>query len=154
MWYGAPMDQTGTFKGLRATSKSFVATTLIAALGLQTCGRPTPSSDQGPAHHQTIPETRVSGLVWRNEPVAESLVIIRDENGVVIRGRTDPAGRFDIAIGLMSGLLEITSNGLRQRVPIGKVGESVSGILLSPVGTLAEAYVDSLPRGRAPRSSS
>ena len=125
------------------TSKPLFALALLAGVAASNCSEE-PSGEPG---DPAMIETSVSGLVWRNGPVAEAVVTVRDAQGSLNEDRTDSAGRFDIALGPVRGDIEVVSGGLRQRVFVGEVGESVDDILLSPAGTLAEAYVDSFAPG-------
>ena len=112
---------------------------MIAGFLVTACAdTPGPTPPDDPA----VLETTVAGLVWRNAPVPETLVIVRDDSGVITRQQTDAHGRFDIGLGAVRGMVELTADGLRQRVEVTTVGDTVEGVLLSPVGTLAEAYVD------------
>ena len=88
-------------------------------------------------------QTTVSGLVWRDGPIAETIIVVRDASGPVMQGRTDGTGRFDLALGPLSSVVEIEADGLRQRIDIPAVGDDVTDVLVSPIGSLTEAYIDS-----------
>lgn len=126
---------------------SRLVTILLAAPVVEACGADRPPAAPETPDAQGVLETTVSGLVWRNGPIAESIVTARDGSGVITRGRTDRDGRFDLALGAVSGLVEIISDNLRQRVLVSRVGEAMGDVLLSPVGTLGEAYADSPAEG-------
>ena len=98
--------------------------------------------DERPEPTGTL-ESSLSGLVWQNGPVRETRVVVRDSAGDIIQGNTDAEGRFTFDLGPVSGQIEVVSGGLRQRVSVAQVGDTVESVLLSPIGTLAEAYVDS-----------
>ncbi|MEM7674586.1 MAG: hypothetical protein AAF449_01135 [Myxococcota bacterium] len=113
---------------------------IILAMMVAACDNSAPAPINPPT---TEIETTLSGLVWREGPVRETLVVVRDGTGIVTQGRADMDGRFSLPIGAIAGQVELTSDGLRQRVIIDEVGDTVDDILLSPIGTIAEAYVDS-----------
>ena len=97
------------------------------------------SSDSVPPGETLNPV--VSGLVWDGSPIPDTPVIIEDSAGEIARIRTDSDGRFEIPIGIASGQLTIRARHLRQRVTA-RAGEDITDVLLSPIGTLAEAYAD------------
>ena len=90
-----------------AASKPFLAMT-FPRLPCKHFGRPRPTPYSERPNHQAIPEAKVSGLAWPTSPALSRRR--RRRNDVIVQGRTDPAGRFDMIIGLMSGLVEIVSN--------------------------------------------
>lgn len=108
--------------------------------------KPPPPADLGDAE---ILDTTLSGLVWRDGPIIETAVVVRDAQGLITQGRTDASGRFEIQVGPIGGTVELAADRLRQRVNIQRVGDAIRDVLLSPIGTLAEAYADSpVPRTR------
>ncbi|MEL7367809.1 MAG: hypothetical protein AAFN74_02770 [Myxococcota bacterium] len=117
---------------------------LLLLLVAAACDNSTPPPINPPT---TEIDTTLSGLVWREGPVPETLVVVRDGSGVVTQGRSDMDGRFSLSVGAIAGQIELSSDGLRQRVIVEEVGDTVDDVLLSPIGTLAEAYVDSPAAG-------
>ena len=107
---------------------------------------------EAPNDATQILDTRVTGLVWRDGPVPDVAVAVSDSQGTIAQGVTNREGQFAIALGALSGWVEVKSDGLRQRVLVAEVGQTVDEVLLSPIGTLAEAYVDApVPGSRAAR---
>ena len=100
---------------------------------------------------------QVSGIVWRNGPLSDISFIVIHDSEDIYTGQTDLNGRFSFSLESVSGRIEIRSpdSHLRQRIDI-QEGTEVSDVLLSPIGTLAEAYADApnITRGDALRAIS